>query len=769
MSYVRARGMTKRFKQDRRVSGADILRKELDLDPTSDATLLQENSELARRGPPQTSMSTVVSAGDADGEDDDGRLVKISRNQMSSEDFELWIKLASDNKINTSNSWNLALIDYFHEMSLLKEGDNINFQKASATLDGCVKIYSSRVDSVATETGRLLTGLATKKDGPNGEADDEDGDDDGEDEDENRQRKKTNRARHVASTLVSFDSIKMKKLDQELDIDPLFKRALSEFDEGGAKSLLLNILSINSDGRIVFDAAGKGKVEPIEEEEENAEDIENSVEEPSPGPKTESTEMQRPSPQNDRDVLDLASMLFGQPSDLEKLEICPSMSNLAVVLEDIHQAKSLLSDVNAGRENFAPMRTEMPTYTYGDDIDTGYEYGDEIENGGDPIIDEPDNGNEDIAGIIGNDEGGDDDGDNNKEDYAFTDLNSEENVPVMEKIVDTDLMAYFDQNMRTHWAGPEHWKVSALKRRGQKPVETQAEIEEKAALRAAKKKKKAEFRINFTDIGDDQDDSKFEESIFQPGKNIDIPKHQQNSDDKHLLPRDVLFSSKRLLRLFTKPENIGFLRKRTEENGGILAEMSRNGEENDGLNDNEAADENFWANRYEQAEAEPDQNEQQEEFYDAQDYADDGFGFDDEVPESQPFSLNTQSLVMGARRIRPEYLNYSRTAKRVDVKFLKDNLWKSLQHESGRSQADGVEDVEQNDIKELKPVHFTSVVDGIGKMYQKEEKKDLSTSFCFICLLHLANEHGLTIKNEDDKFEDLEIVYGTEPIKATQD
>jgi len=45
-------------------------------------------------------------------------------------------------------------------MSLLKEGDGVNFQKASCTLDGCVKIYTSRVDSVATETGKLLSGLA---------------------------------------------------------------------------------------------------------------------------------------------------------------------------------------------------------------------------------------------------------------------------------------------------------------------------------------------------------------------------------------------------------------------------------------------------------------------------------------------------------------------------------------------------------------------------------------------------------------------------------
>lgn len=48
-------------------------------------------------------------------------------------------------------------------MSLLKEGDGVNFQKASCTLDGCVKIYTSRVDSVANETGKLLSGLAESR------------------------------------------------------------------------------------------------------------------------------------------------------------------------------------------------------------------------------------------------------------------------------------------------------------------------------------------------------------------------------------------------------------------------------------------------------------------------------------------------------------------------------------------------------------------------------------------------------------------------------
>ena len=97
--------------------------------------------------------------------------------------FEEWMKMATDNKINANNSWNFALIDYFHDMSLLKEGDGVNFQKASCTLDGCVKIYTSRVDSVATETGKLLSGLADSRDKRAREADAEEEEEEEEGED----------------------------------------------------------------------------------------------------------------------------------------------------------------------------------------------------------------------------------------------------------------------------------------------------------------------------------------------------------------------------------------------------------------------------------------------------------------------------------------------------------------------------------------------------------------------------------------------------------
>lgn len=136
------------------------------------------------------------------GNSDDGSLPIVGGTAMTPmkrvpilANFEEWMKLATDNKINAANSWNFALIDYFHDMSLLKEGDGVNFQKASCTLDGCVKIYTSRVDSVATETGKLLSGLAdsgNKKDkrGEGEEQEGQEGEDEGEDGAKRRTKKR---------------------------------------------------------------------------------------------------------------------------------------------------------------------------------------------------------------------------------------------------------------------------------------------------------------------------------------------------------------------------------------------------------------------------------------------------------------------------------------------------------------------------------------------------------------------------------------------------
>jgi len=93
-----------------------------------------------------------------------------------------------------------------------------------------------------------------------------------------------------------------------------------------------------------------------------------------------------------------------------------------------------------------------------------------------------------------------------------------------------------------------------------------------------------------------------------------------------------------------------------------------------------------------------------------------GEGDDVDMEEALP--------IFPSNRIQP--LNYSRTSKKVDIKLLKDNIWTSL--------AD-------------KPVvEFTKMVGELGSQYEGKAWKDISVQFCFICLLHLANENGLEVK-----------------------
>ena len=39
-------------------------------------------------------------------------------------------------------------------------------------------------------------------------------------------------------------------------------------------------------------------------------------------------------------------------------------------------------------------------------------------------------------------------------------------------------------------------------------------------------------------------------------------------------------------------------------------------------------------------------------------------------------------------------------------------------------------------------------MNNLQQVYPKQTLDDISTSYCFICLLHLANEKGLNIDNE---------------------
>lgn len=65
----------------------------------------------------------------------------------------------------------------------------------------------------------------------------------------------------------SFSKIKLKSLDLEFSVDPLFAKTSADFDEGGAGGILMNHLGCDGNMKVVFDA-GDAKLEASDEDED---------------------------------------------------------------------------------------------------------------------------------------------------------------------------------------------------------------------------------------------------------------------------------------------------------------------------------------------------------------------------------------------------------------------------------------------------------------------------------------------------------------------
>ena len=95
---------------------------------------------------------------------------------------------------------------------------------------------------------------------------------------------------------------------------------------------------------------------------------------------------------------------------------------------------------------------------------------------------------------------------------------------------------------------------------------------------------------------------------------------------------------------------------------------------------------------------------------------------------------------MGKRR--PEYVNFSRVAKRVDVKLLKDNLWVVMKNQLADQKEDSPdkEEEEEEEAEKQTTIDFKSVVQNVLRTYRPEQAKDLSTSFVlFVCYILPTN------------------------------
>jgi len=336
-----------------------------------------------------------------------------------------------------------------------------------------------------------------------------------------------------------------------------------------------------------------------------------------------------------------------------------------------------------------------------------------------------------------------------------------------------NIFSYFDSTMVKNWAGPSHWKLRPIKQNISHPVDekvTPQEISNNTSNtnnNNISRKSNRAFTIDFVN-GEDVS----EEDIFKPADRIATLNNTTYKKNHFLLPEDSHFSSRDFLKLFLKPNVI------------IKFKKSRNDEEIIQENTDGVVDQAFWADHKDDAPIfeethntalgkgdnenvgimdnttyffNDDDDEEDESFNGVENNEEEDNTIEnalkDAVVDGDMGNYGEQ-LVAKPKKIKSLAINYARSAKRVDVKKLKDNIWKELScvnkdstepTKDAESEVQMEEEDEEEDNKIQRDFKFSEVVGGLKDMYQEKNIKDISVAFCFICLLHLANEKDLEI------------------------
>ncbi|KAK4255322.1 hypothetical protein QN277_008335 [Acacia crassicarpa] len=565
------------------------------------------------------------------------------------------IKLASENKINQKNTWELNLIDHLTDIIKVEEENDVetNFQKASCTLEAGVKIYALRVDSVHSEAYKVLGGM--NRAGQESEEDTALENDNVEKEQEGSKKEMDRKLSPLSTLESSFEVLNVKKFDAAFAVDPLYHQTSAQFDEGGAKGLLMNNLSVYGKCRVLFDSQEvPGKCMTNENQDEISDTIDLSFA---------------------KECVEQMVMNMRM-----KDEISPT---LRIIVNQFDENNRRQSDFQFSRqkapEDFGEANDceiEIDREEYGNCTSW-------VDDHDDQTVD--DLGSNDANAIFPS--------------YAQENESFPPQDPAIEDTfenIDGYLFLSLGFNSKHNaWAGPDHWKY-----RKAKGAEVNPESEDGSTLKPklSRSKKQAEVDLNFSNFVD-----KEMADIFSPPKNpksLLLPENRPLCNTK--LPEDCHYQPESLVKLFILP-NVKCLGRRAKKYSGVFAE---------------GADEQ--CNGY-------------EPFPSYEDGSVCGGDYGDVYSDHE----ESTTLVSQPRQVNKIEVEYDKTSKQVDVQALKKTLWDHIQ-ENGQ-----VPLQEQKDVVSFREIlaNFSDDCKAAATI------SDISPHLCFICLLHLANENGLSIQS----------------------
>ena len=101
------------------------------------------------------------------------------------------------------------------------------------------------------------------------------------------------------------------------------------------------------------------------------------------------------------------------------------------------------------------------------------------------------------------------------------------------------------------------------------------------------------------------------------------------------------------------------------------------------------------------------------------------------------------------QRVEKIDIGYAKRAKQVDIKGLKEDVWALLQEEAQGSA--------KGKTAAPREVSFQQVLSRLHERMHADKLEEVSFAYCFICLLHLANEKSLEVLGDGGDMKDMRV------------
>ncbi|XAR68122.1 hypothetical protein NMG60_11003138 [Bertholletia excelsa] len=475
-----------------------------------------------------------------------------------------------------------------------------------------------------------------------------------------RPRFKKERERKVSplSTLESsFESLNVKKFDVAFVVDPLYHQTSAQFDEGGAKGLLLHNLGVYGNCRVLFDSMEfPGKCMSCSNQLEKSNTIDLSF------AKEHIEHM----------VLNMAS----------EEEISPTLKDIVDQFDETNRRPTEI--FYSGQKPAEPVYGASPN-SNNVELDD-----DAFDKCGTWAFD-----HDDQTSVVGEDPCDGDVASYQQESKSFA-LDEQNMDDRFEKVDGYLFLTLGFTSKQNAWAGPDHWKY----RKTKGPEDTTTENGSTLSTKKPRNKKLEEVDIDFSKALNDEI-----LDVFAPPKNPKSLLLPANRPPCNItLPEDCHYQPENLVKLFLLP-NVVCLGRR----GRNFSEEWN--QQRDDYGPSSWDDENVFCGQFDDGDAHSDVDD-------------------------------SDALVSQPRQVHKIEVQYDKTSKQVDVQALKETLWGYLQEST------------QTSIQREETVSFRHVLARFPDDCRAAATvQDISPHLCFICLLHLANEHGLVIRgcaNLDD-------------------